>query len=112
LRHAGDGRLRLATGSLGDMSLFEEVLACLEAGKAASHTPSGTWSTMRLELEGAGGARHSIDWPDYGGESLDKILATRAINKRWMDSLAAADAWMLMLRPGSLQLKEDLLDRP
>lgn len=39
MRHDRQGRLRLRPGGVEDLIKLEEVLACLEEGRAAGHTP-------------------------------------------------------------------------
>ena len=47
LRHDRQGTLRLQQGGADDLGKFEEVLGCLEEGRAAGHTPGETWTGMK-----------------------------------------------------------------
>jgi hypothetical protein len=112
LRHDRQGELRLRPGSLEDLTKLEEVLACLEEGRAAGHTPAETWTGVKCELETKAGARVVLEWPEYAGERLFSILERRTVPSHWRESVASASGWVLLLRPSILQLYEDLLQRP
>ena len=112
LRHDRRGALQLRSGGTDDLSKFEEVLHCLEEGRAAGHTPGKTWVKMRCELETKDGNSVVLEWPDYSGERLASIVDRRILAPEWRKSISAANAWMLFVRPSSLKLYEDLLSRP
>lgn len=112
LRYDRSGMLRLRTGGVDDLSKLEEVLACLEEGRAAGHTPADTWTGIRCELESVNGENVVIEWPEYAGERLFSILENRILPTEWRNSVKSAAGWMLFLRPSTLKLYEDLLVRP
>jgi hypothetical protein len=97
-RRPGRFRLRKEDGTPADLSALEEVLAALENGHSADHTPAGTWTEIRLPLLGAAGEKVDIHWPDYGGEQLDEVFANRSVPDLWRGRLCAADGWILLLR--------------
>lgn len=112
LRHDRQGKLRLRIGGVEDLSKLEEVLSCLEEGRAAGHTPAETWSGIRCALETANGSNVLLEWPEYAGERLFSIIERRILPPEWRNSVEAATGWMLFLRPSTLRLHEDLLVRP
>ena len=112
LRHDRQGKLRLRTGGVEDLSKLEEVLSCLEEGRAAGHTPAETWSGIRCALETSNGSSVLLEWPEYAGERLFSIIERRILPSEWRNSVEAATGWMLFLRPSTLRLHEDLLVRP
>lgn len=112
LRHDRQGRLRLRPGGVGDLSKLEEVLLCLEEGRAAGHTSAETWTGIRCELETSDGAHVLLEWPEYAGERLFAIVEQRVLPAEWRESVSKAMGWILFVRPSNLQVYEDLLERP
>jgi hypothetical protein len=112
LRHDRQGKLRLRPGGVDDLSKLEEVLSCLNEGRAAGHTPAETWTGIRCALETANGDPVLLEWPEYAGERLFSIIERRVLSTEWQGSVKAAKGWMLFLRPSILKLYEDLLNRP
>jgi hypothetical protein len=112
LRYDRQGKLRLSPGGVGDLTKLEEVLSCLEEGRAAGHTPAETWTGVRCELETSEGAHISLEWPEYAGERLSSIIEKRVLPAEWRESVSKAAGWMLFVRPSNLQIYEDLLERP
>ena len=112
LRNKPQGILRIRAGGEDDLHKFEEVLACLEEGRAAGHTPGTTWTRMKCQLQIRQCHDISIEWPDYAGERLFSIVNNRKLTADWQPSVSAAGAWLLFIRPSALELREDLLTRP
>ena len=112
LRHDRQGKLRLRPGGVEDLSKLEEVLSCLEEGRAAGHTPAETWTGIRCELETNDGANVLLEWPEYAGERLFAIMEQRLLPVEWRESVSKATGWILFVRPSTLQVYEDLLGRP
>jgi Double-GTPase 1 len=112
LKNDRQGRLKLRPGGVDNISRLDEVLACLEEGRAAGHTPAETWSGTRCELETADGSNILLEWPEYAGERLFSIIERRILPMEWRTSSKAATGWILFIRLSSLKLYEDLLDRP
>ena len=112
MRHDRQGNLRLRVGGVEDLSKVEEVLACLEEGRAAGHTPAETWTGIRCELETENGTEVVLEWPEYAGERLFAIVEQRHVPDEWRDSIQSAGGWLLFIRPSTLKLFEDLLTRP
>ena len=111
-RHDRQGRLRLRIGGADDLGKLEEVLSCLEEGRAAGHTPAKTWTGIKCQLETQDGANVLLEWPEYAGERLFSIVDDRLMTSEWRKSANAAQAWMLFIRLSTLHLHEDLLSRP
>lgn len=112
MRHLRNGILRLRPGGTDDLRHLEEVLDCLEDGRSAGHTPSQTWVGMKWELETLHGSTVELQWPEYAGERLSTLMDNRRIETEWRESIAAAQGWMLFLRPTGLVIQEDVLSRP
>lgn len=113
------GRLRQGRGQLlipsgtdpGDLGPFENILTCLQEGRAAPHTATETYSHLLLPIEDRSGHRSDLRWPDYGGEQLADMLETRVIPTAWSSRLATADGWFLFLRLSKMKVYEDALSR-
>lgn len=112
MRHDRQGKLRIRPGGVEDLGKLEEVLACLEEGRAAGHTPAETWTGIRCELETEDGEEIILEWPEYAGERLFAMVERRIILDEWRDSINTAAGWLLFIRPSTLKLYEDILVRP
>lgn len=110
-RNPGVLQLRSDAGIPSDLSLFEEVLRCLENGNAASHTPTETWDEIRLPLIDNSQNAFDLLWPDYGGEQLKKVFEDRSVNQTWQGQLAGATGWLLMIRLNSEVVYNDALEK-
>lgn len=112
LRHDRQGKLRLRPGGVDDLSKLEEVLSCLEEGRAAGHTPAETWTGIRCQLQTNRGEDVLLEWPEYAGERLLAIVEQRSLPLEWRTSINKAGGWILFVRLSTLQVYEDLLMRP
>ena len=112
LRNDRQGILRVRAGGEDDLHQFDEVLACLEEGRPAGHTPGATWTGIKCRLQLRDGDDISLNWPDYGGERFMSIVDNRELSADWQASISAARAWLLFIRLSTLKLREDLLTRP
>lgn len=112
MRHDRQGKLRIRPGGVEDLSKLEEVLSSLEEGRAAGHTPAETWTGIRCELETEDGTEVLLEWPEYAGERLFAMVERRLVPDEWRNSIHSATGWLLFIRPSTLNLFEDLLDRP
>ena len=112
MRHDRLGKLRIRPGGVEDLGKLEEVLACLDEGRAAGHTSAETWTGIRCELETEGGADIILEWPEYAGERLFAMVERRMIPVEWRNSIINATGWLLFIRPSMMKLYEDILVRP
>lgn len=98
---SGSGRVKLGSFP-SDLTGLEEALRCLQGGLAAEHTPHDTYAQVPLSLSPSDSAPISLVWPDYGGEQLRQIFEQRRVPPAWGTRLAAADEWMLFIRPSTM----------
>lgn len=111
-------RLKKETGAVKfyeqpeNLSLFEEPMECLGRGRLAKHTPVAVSKDVVLPIELANGNRARVVWPDYGGEQVQQMFRTRITSLDWNERAAAAEGWLLMVRPELFRATRDLLHRP
>lgn len=105
------GRLALAQEP-GDITPFEEVLRALSEGRSSGHTPTETWTDLELRIRNEHGVESELFWPDYGGEQVRALVDQRELPPRWRARIGEAGAWMLFVRPSTLQVYEDAQHRP
>lgn len=110
-RRPGALRLRREAGTPPDLSGLDEVLDCLENGRSAGHTPTGTWAEVHLPLVDGAGRATDLRWPDYGGEQVKAVAESRAVTPQWRDRLVAAKGWLLFVRPNGETTYPDALDK-
>lgn len=112
MRYNRYGKLRLNVGGVEDLARLEEVLACLEEGRAAGHTPADTWDGIKYKLSTEAGDQVFLEWPEYAGERLFNVVEQRVLPKEWRELVHRANGWLLFIRLSTLKQYEDLLGRP
>jgi hypothetical protein len=106
------GQLRLV-GAAGDLTPFREVLDRLSQGKAASHTPSGTYKECVWSVDAENSSNHSeLVWPDYAGEQLERIVNERHVPEQWVERIRQANGWLFFVRLSIMSAPSDIFDRP
>lgn len=109
-RRPGLLQLRKAQGTPPDLRALEEVLHCLENGRAAPHTSANDWAEVSLPLVDQQGNALDLRWPDYGGEQLSSVFEQRAVTEAWRSRLEKADGWVLLIRLKGETTYPDALD--
>lgn len=94
-----------------NLSIFKEVLECLNDGKAADHTNVNSNETLELQIEDKTGKHITFNFPDYGGEQVKAIVNDRRITKIWKDQIEKSDSWMLFIRLDEILPLEDIINR-
>ena len=106
------GQLRLV-GAAGDLTPFREVLDRLSQGRAATHTPSGTYKECVWTVATENGSDPSeLVWPDYAGEQIEWIVKERHIPEQWVERIRQADGWLFFVRLSIINTPPDIFDRP
>ncbi|WP_141621404.1 hypothetical protein [Myxococcus sp. AB036A] len=108
-RRPGLLRLQADRGTPSNLSALEEVLRCLEEGRAAEHTSADTWAEVLLPLADKHGNAMDLRWPDYGGEQLRQVFEQRAVPEAWRSRLTQAEGWVLLIRLKSETTYSDAL---
>jgi GTPase SAR1 family protein len=94
-----------------DLTVFREVLDCLNEGKSAGHTSAGSNTRLELGLEDIEKNKIVFSFPDYGGEQILKIVSDRKINSIWQNDINNCDSWMLFIRLDQINPIEDVINR-
>jgi hypothetical protein len=97
-RNPGVLKMRGQGATPENLRILEEVLNCLEEGRAAGHTSATTWADIQLQLANEAGKAIDLNWPDYGGEQLKAITDDRQVSKQWQSRLDTATGWVLLIR--------------
>lgn len=94
-----------------DLTVFREVLECLNNGKSAGHTSVGSNTRLELALEDTQKNKIIFSFPDYGGEQVLKIVNDRKITSTWQNDIDNCDSWMLFIRLDEILPVEDVTNR-
>ena len=106
-----DGKLRMG-GAASNLEPFQAVLAALDAGLAAGHTPSTTYYESRWPVVDNDGMKADLIWPDYGGEQVKKIIDDRRLAPAWLHRITHSSAWLLLIRLQKIRAEDDVFSRP
>ncbi len=106
------GQLRLA-GAAGDLTPFRDVLDRLSQGRAATHTPRGTYKECVWTVTTENGSDESeLVWPDYAGEQIEWIVKERHVPEQWLERIRHANGWLFFVRLNIVSTPPDVFDRP
>jgi hypothetical protein len=107
----GDGLLRM-NGAATNLEPFEAALESLNEGKAAGHTATTTYVESVWPIVDRQGRAAELVWPDYGGEQIRNIIASRRLPSTWRSRVLASRAWLLMIRLQQTRVGDDIFSRP
>jgi hypothetical protein len=107
----GDGELRM-NGAASNLEPFEAAMESLNEGLAADHTATTTYVDSIWPIADANGRNAELVWPDYGGEQIKAITATRRIPAAWRTRVIEAPAWLLLIRLQQARTAEDIFSKP
>ena len=106
-----DGRIRM-DGTPTNLEPFEAVMARLDAGLSADHTPTETYHESRWPIIDDEGRKADLIWPDYDGEQIKNMINGRRLPQIWMDRIARSSAWLLLIRLQKIRSDDDIFSRP
>ena len=106
-----DGQLRM-DGAATNLEPFQAVMACLDAGLPADHTPIKTYHESRWPIVDREGQQADLIWPDYGGEQIKNIIDDRRLPQVWLDRITQSSAWLLLIRLQKIRADDDVFSRP
>ena len=106
-----DGQLRM-DGAATNLEPFQAVMACLDAGLSADHTPTATYHESRWPIVDVEQQKADLVWPDYGGEQIKKIIDDRRLPQVWLNRITQSSAWLLLIRLQKIRADDDIFSRP
>lgn len=95
-----------------NIELFAEAIETLNDGLAVSHTPANIYGESIWQITDSSNRKKNLIWPDYGGEQIINMVASRNIPNQWYDRVVGSSSWIFMLRPSQYRLPEDILTKP
>ena len=106
-----DGQLRM-DGAATNLEPFQAVMACLDAGLSADHTPITTYHESRWPIVDNEEQKADLIWPDYGGEQIKNIIDDRRLPQAWLNRITQSSAWLLLIRLQKIRADDDVFSRP
>jgi Double-GTPase 1 len=107
----GDGALRM-NGAASNLEPFEAAMECLNEGMAAEHTAMATYVESIWPIADRNGKKAELIWPDYGGEQVKNMSASRRVPSAWRQRVVRTPAWVLLIRLQKTRLSDDVFSRP
>lgn len=107
----GGGQLRM-NGAATNLEPFEAALEALNEGRAADHTATSTYVDSVWPVADRAGLQAKLVWPDYGGEQIKTMIASRRVPNAWLERIRTARAWLLLVRLQQTRVGDDIFSRP
>lgn len=107
----GDGQLQM-NGAATNLEPFEAALEALNEGRAADHTATSTYVDSVWPVMDRTGRQANLVWPDYGGEQIKTMIASRRVPNAWQERIRNARAWLLLVRLQQTRVGDDIFSRP
>lgn len=107
----GKCKLRMI-GAASNLKPFEKAMGSLAEGMATEHTPATTYVESVWPIADDDGHSGSLIWPDYGGEQVLNMIATRKVPGAWRDRVVSATDWVFLIRLHTLRSPDDMFSRP
>lgn len=109
--NAETGLLRMR-GAAPDLAAFDDVAQSLSGGIPGAHTAAGSYTDTILPVVTEDHVAIDLNWPDYAGEQVSSLLDERLVPASWHQRIEAADGWILLVRPKTALLADDIFSRP
>ena len=106
-----DGQIRM-DGAATNLEPFQAVMARLDAGLLAGHTPTATYHESRWPIVDKEQRKADLIWPDYGGEQIKNIINERRLPQGWLNRVTQSSAWLLLIRLQKIRADDDIFSRP
>ena len=106
-----DGQIRM-DGAATNIEPFQAVMARLDTGLSAGHTPTATYHESRWPIIVNEEHKADLIWPDYGGEQIKNIIDERRFPEVWLNRVARSSAWLLLIRLQKIRADDDIFSRP
>jgi hypothetical protein len=110
IQRVGESRLR-ARVAPGSLRPYEAALERVEEGRAPEHTELALFAETPLPLLHHRAGAVDLVWPEYAGETIQRMVAARQVPQHWFDRLKASDVWLLFVRLSDTFLPQDVISR-
>lgn len=110
VQRIAEGRLR-ARAAPSSLTPYRAALERIEAGRAPDHTETSLFEETPLPLVHDQIGPVDLVWPEYAGETIQRMAAARQIPQRWYDRVQNSDVWLLFVRPSITSVPADVISR-
>lgn len=110
VQRVAEGRLR-ARSAPTSLAPYRAALERVEEGRAPDHTETSLFAETPLPLLHDRAGPVDLVWPEYAGETLQAMVASRRIPQRWFDRVQESDVWLLFVRLFTTSIPEDVISR-
>lgn len=107
---AGGGQLSMH-GAATNLAPFEAAMGRLNEGFAADHTATSTYVESVWPIVNKQGRKADLVWPDYGGEQVKLMSATRRVPAAWRARIVSSPGWLFLVRLNQLRATDDVFSR-
>lgn len=90
-----------------NIKAISEAQKSLSAGKEPNTTAANSNEDLVLPLM-LNNSEIQLNCPDYGGEQINSLIQSMAIEPRWQEYVDSSDNWMIFVRPSQISLSYDL----
>jgi GTPase SAR1 family protein len=91
-----------------DRSVIEDAQDRLADGLAIEHTATEASDTLSLPVKTKDGKSYILDYPDYGGEQINRIIEQRNVDERWQGLIEKSDYWLVFINVDKLTKPKDI----
>lgn len=93
--------------SVDDLSAISEAKEALVKGDEPEPTVAGRNVNMLLPIQ-FHDQQFDLHYPDFGGEQINRILATREVDQKWIEAIRESDNWIFFIRLNSINKQLDI----
>jgi hypothetical protein len=97
--------------SVKDLSAITDSREAMAQGKEPETTPTDRNVQILLPIQFEKQYIH-LNYPDYGGEQINKMLSNRNIDVKWMEAVQNSDHWLFFIRINSINKSLDMSHPP
>lgn len=110
VQRIAEGRLR-SRAAPSSLVPYRAALDRVEQGRAPDHTETSLFAETPIPLVHDTVGAVDLVWPEYAGETIQQMVATRRIPQRWYDRVQQSDVWLMFVRPFTTTVPADVISR-
>jgi hypothetical protein len=110
VQRIAEGRLQ-ARAAPSSLTAYKAALDRIDEGRAPDHTETSLFAETPLPLVHERIGPVDLVWPEYAGETIQRMTAARQIPQRWYDRVQNSDVWLLFVRPFTTSVPADVISR-